>query len=192
MYSTLTISIPVWLDRIFVIPLLLYRQWKYGCVFRKIPLGQNLFAIVDPCDYYWLNAFHWTYEGKGELIYAVRNGISSNGKKMTIRMHREIMNAPKHLVVDHAGGNTLDNRRTNLRLATRFQNSCNRRCDKTKTTSRFIGVSFLKNENLWRVRINNKNKTITLGRFDNETEAAKAYDEAAKKHRGRFAVLNFN
>ena len=101
------------------------------------------------------------------------------------------MNAPKGLLVDHENGDTLDNRRANLRLATHYQNTCNRRKIKSKTSSRFIGLYFEKRSSRWVTAIKNHGKKIYLGRFKSEIDAAHAYDEAAKKYHGEFAHLNF-
>ena len=57
MKAKLTIGIPVWLDKICVWPVLLYRLWKYGYTYRRIYLGEGLFTLVDSADYYWLNNF---------------------------------------------------------------------------------------------------------------------------------------
>jgi hypothetical protein len=164
---------------------------KYGYAYRRINLGEGRFTIVEPPDFYQLNHFHWYAEGQDVHIYAVRNIIKARGKSTTIRMHREIMNAPAGLLVDHRNNDTLDNRRANLRLATYSQNKINSRRDKSKTSSRYIGVSLVKSNGKWRAYINCDRKRIYLGRFASETEAAKAYDDAAKKYHGEFARLNF-
>jgi hypothetical protein len=100
------------------------------------------------------------------------------------------MDAPKGLLVDHRNSDSLDNRRTNLRLATHSQNQCNRRKRKN-TSSRFRGVYFRKENRKWAAFISVAGKKIFLGYFDSETEAARVYDAAAKKYRGGFARLNF-
>ena len=189
--SSITIKVPNWLDKICAWPAMVYRRRKYGCAYRRIPLGEGRFTIVEPCDFYWLNNFHWTITGNDEHIYAVRNVIKSGAKTTAIRLHREIMNSPKGLLVDHRNNNTLDNRRANLRLATHSQNCFNCRKRRKNTSSRFIGVSFDKHKVVWTAYISFHRKRIWLGCFETEIEAAKAHDEAAKKYHGEFARLNF-
>jgi hypothetical protein len=188
--SSITIKIPEWIDSICVTPVLLYRKLKYGHFFRKIPLGEGRFTIVEPCDFYRLNNFHWTITGDGEHIYAIRNVIKSGAKTTAMRLHREIMNSPKGLLVDHRNNDTLDNRRANLRVATHSQNNFN--CRKRKnTSSRFIGVSFDKHKVVWTAYISFHRKRMWLGCFKTEFDAARAYDVAARMYHKEFARLNF-
>ncbi len=191
MKVNLTIGIPAWLDLAFVWPVLLYRQWKYGYSFRKIFIGEERYTIVDQPDFYWLNNFHWVAKGKGDLIYAFRIVSKENGGISMVRMHREIMSFPKGLLVDHRNNNTLDNRRANLRLATSSQNMVNRRRDKSKNSSQFRGVRFRKERGRWSAQITVNGKTFWLGSYDNEIDAARAYDRAAMKYHGEFAKSNF-
>jgi hypothetical protein len=100
------------------------------------------------------------------------------------------MNEPAGLLVDHRNGIGLDNRRANLRLATNSQNGCNKP-KKKNTSSQFIGVSFHKKAGKWACFIRNKGRRTWLGSFESEIDAARAYDEAAKKYHGEFARLNF-
>jgi hypothetical protein len=106
-------------------------------------------------------------------------------------MHREIIQPKRKLLVDHKNNNGLDNRIDNLRLATRSQNNINSRRNKSKTLSRYVGVSFDSRKRRWYARIYFNNKGLWLGYFDSEIDAARAYDEAAKKYHGEFARLNF-
>jgi hypothetical protein len=186
----LTINVPNWLDRICAWPTLLYRCRKYGYPFRRIPLTEGKFTIVDPQDFYQLNHFDWVADGKGNNIYAIRHLLSDDEKTKIVRMHRYIMLAPDGLLVDHRNNNGLDNRRANLRLATTSQNNCNIR-KKKNTSSRFIGVHFDKRKGKWSVNIRHQRKRIWLGSFESEIDAAKVYDEAARKYHKEFARLNF-
>ena len=106
-------------------------------------------------------------------------------------MHREVIDPPDHLFVDHINHNGLDNRNANLRTATAMQNSYNRVHFTKNPSSKYKGVSWRKQTKKWDVQIRYNGKTKFIGSFENETEAAKAYDEVAKKHQGEFAVLNF-
>ena len=72
MKVNMTIQIPVWVDRIFSWPVLVYRKLKYGCVFRKIPIGDGKFTVVDPEDYYRFAQYQWFAGGRGDAYYATR------------------------------------------------------------------------------------------------------------------------
>jgi len=167
---------------------MVYRKHKYGYSFRRIPLGEGKFTIVDEQDFYRFNNFNWCPQENGPDIYAVR--FVGNPKRI-VSLHREIMGQPKGLVVDHRNNNGIDNRRENLRTGTQSQNLCNKAKTKLKTSSRFIGVHFDKKRTLWAATIRHNGRSVWLGRFENEIDAAKAYDKAAKKYHGEFARLNF-
>ena len=191
MSTKLTITIPVWLDRLFAWPVTVYRQLKFGYTYRKIFLGQGIFTLVDPVDFYRFNYFNWCAKQNGPRTYAVRLIADSNNRTKIISMHREILNPPAGLLVDHRNRNTLDNRRDNLRLATHSQNQFNKGKTSKKSSSRFVGVFFEKHSRRWVARIVTNGKRLWLGRFNDELSAAKAYDKAAKKYHKDFARLNF-
>ena len=103
-------------------------------------------------------------------------------------MHRVILSLEQgDSAVDHKNGDGLDNRKTNLRLATPSQNNMNK-LGRRGSTSKYKGVSLCGGgSKKWRARI----KHDSLGRFENEVEAALAYDEKAQQIFGEFAKLNF-
>ncbi|MGA2093555.1 MAG: AP2 domain-containing protein [Sedimentisphaerales bacterium] len=185
------IGIPRWLDRVCAWPVMVYRKWKYGCAFRRIYLGEETYAIVDVEDYYRYGKFQWCMGGTGKKCYAARGVRGADGKLRVTFLHRLIMNAPKGKLVDHKNGNSLDDRRANMRLATRKQNMQNRQKTSTKTSSRYIGVYFDRARKKWVAEINYRKRRVFLGRFEAEEAAARTYDEAAKRYRKDFARLNF-
>jgi len=153
---------------------------------RRIPLTQGKFAIVDAEDYYRLVEFRWHTTTGANTFYAV---ASPPGEKK-ITMHRMIMDAPGHLVVDHIDHNGLNNCKTNLRLCTTAQNNHN--CSPKKgTSSKYKGVGWNKGKKRWVAMVRFNNKIHFLGHFENEIDAARAYDKKAADLFGEFGHLNF-
>lgn len=152
---------------------------------KQIKLSERHTAIVDDQDYIYLSQFEWKAKWQS-TCYAYR--LDEN--KRSISMHREIMQAPRHLQVDHINGNGLDNRRCNLRLCTNSENSRNQG-KRSDNTSGYKGVSFAKNMKKFAAYIYLSRKTKLLGYYLTAEEAAHAYDEAAKKYYGEFAKTNF-
>jgi hypothetical protein len=172
--------------------LLLYRRLRYGCAFRKIPLTQGKFAMVDPEDYERLAKYRWHLSKSPTGSYAARwQRIRPGGPRKKIWMHREVIDIPEHMLCDHVNGNGLDNRAANLRPATVSQNLCNRPKTKAKTRSKYKGLEWEKIQRKWKVRIQCNGRKIYIGSFSNEIDAARAYDEKAKALFGQFASLNF-
>jgi len=144
-------------------------------------------ATVDPEDYEWLNGFRWHATCSRGQYYAA---TVVNGK--SISMHRMIMNPPPGMQVDHKSKDRLNNHRYNLRLATARQNRYNtgpvKRKDRPKS-SQFVGV--MRHGDRWKVKITHEGKEYYLGLFDDEIEAALAWDAKARELHGEFAYLNF-
>ncbi len=154
-----------------------------------IALTKGKKAIVDHKNYEELSGHNW-YANRGNRrkkqprYYAAR---STKGK--TIFMHREIMRCPEGMEVDHINGDTLDNRKANLRICTHADNAYNRR--PRIATSSYKGVSREKNIKKWRSQIQCGHTHFYIGLFKHQVRAAKAYDDRAKKLFGEFARLNF-
>jgi hypothetical protein len=156
---------------------------------KLIPLTQGQFAIVDDEDFESLSAYKWCYS-KG---YAVRNRNAAEkaargGKRGLIPMHRQIMNPPDDMDVDHKHGDTLDNRRSELRVCPHAKNQANQKIRSGKK-AKYKGVHRVGNK--WCAQIGSgPNRKRHLGMFDSQEEAALAYNAAAFKQFGEFARLN--
>lgn len=149
---------------------------------RKLHAKDGTEFLVDDGDVGLVMQCKW-YIGHNGYVYSTSKGGN-------VRLHRLIMGAKKGEVVDHIDHNPLNNTRKNLRKCTSQQNNFHRKPVKTeKSSSQYKGV-ILKNGR-WNacMRINGIKKS--LGTFDSEIDAAKAYDNAARSYQGEFAYLNF-
>lgn len=115
--------------------------------------------------------------------------VSTEINGATAYIHRLILDAQKGQEVDHINGDGLDNRRENLRLATRSQNCANRKGYAPK--SGFRGVYQHSNGEGWQVKLSVDGKHIGGGSFSCPEAAARRYDDLAALHFGDFAILNF-
>jgi hypothetical protein len=156
-------------------------------------LTKGLFAIVSPEDYERLSVYSWYASKCRHTIYAQRTAKTTSGPKRqrNVRMHREALGVIDDRFVDHQNHNGLDNRRTNLRIATWEENCWNKRKPVSRGSSRFKGIMWDKRRSTWQAMIGYKGKKIFIGYFDDETAAARAYDTKAKELYGEFAALNF-
>jgi len=128
---------------------------------------KNIPILVDNEDYELLNQYNWTVT----LGYAVRHG-KVNGKYKTIYMHRFINNTPDGLETDHINRDKLDNRKCNLRSASKSLNNFNKNIQ-SNNSSGIRGVNWYKRVNKWRAYIKKDNINIHLGYFNTLAEAIK-------------------
>lgn len=150
----------------------------------QIVLTQGKIAVVDDDDLEWVNQWKWCYHNG----YATRS-IWNGSRVFTVRLHRELLQAPPGLQVDHINGDKLDNRRANLRLATNAQNGMNQK-KSSNCTSIYKGV-YLHEAKWWRAMIKKDRRCQYSKLCSSEVEAAKQYDQWARELFGEFARLNF-
>lgn len=146
--------------------------------------GGGLYAIVDADVYHWARHFAWRLSGDGYVYSTAARGLT---------LHRIVAGDPEGLDVDHKNRNKLDNRRANLRVATRSQNMANT-VGHNGRVSQYKGVTRVTKAGLlrpWSASICVDYKRVHLGVFETEEQAARAYDHAARLHKGEFARLNF-
>lgn len=157
---------------------------------KEIELTRGLFAIIDDEDFEEISKHQWfavpakTKKHRNGLDFYAAAKINSK----SVRMHNFILKPSKGYEADHIDGNFLDNRRSNLREATRSQNCQNRKPRNDKVHSKYKGVDFHKGK--YRARVTKNGKTKELGYFASEEEAARAYDQAASNLFGAFVRIN--
>jgi hypothetical protein len=158
--------------------------------------GRGLCALVDDEDYELVKDISWhgkinKWKNGNTWIYARGALKLPDGKFKLVYMHRLIVDAPSNVFVDHINGNTLDNRRENLRFCTFTQNRYNSKPD-SGSKSEYKGVYWCAKSNKWEARITVNGQVKSYGRYDDKVIAAHVYDGAAITHFGEFARLNFS
>ena len=146
-----------------------------------IPLPDGSVAYIDKEDAVNIRPYSWSKSGHGGAM-AYAGGGRENPK--SVYMHRLIMGAEEGMLVDHVNRNPLDNRRANLRHATKQQNAAN-----MDRGSKFKGVTESRGKLRAQITVDGQNRY--LGTFDTPEDAARAYDSAAREAFGQYALLNF-
>lgn len=144
---------------------------------KLIELRNGEYAKVDDQDYDLVAAVHW---------HQTEYGYAKCGK---VFMHHLILRPTLGMVVDHKNGETLDNQRSNLRLATRAENGQNRKLN-VNSRSGYKGVSWEEAKGRWRVTIAINKRRKHLGYVDQPLEGAVLYNQVAIELHGKFARLN--
>lgn len=157
----------------------------------EIKLTKGKKVLVDESDFGYLSKWKWHYGANG---YAVRDEylgrIDGKYKHQTVLMHRVIMEAPQGMDVDHSSGDKLDNRRSNLRLATRSQNKANMKSMKRLFKELPMGVTYNPSHGTkqpYMARVYCKGKSYFLGNFYTLEAAEQAYRAKKKDLFGEFA-----
>lgn len=160
---------------------------------KEIPLTKGYVALVDDEDFEWLNQWEWSAikSKHSKTVYARRFGVI-DGKWHTILMHRLILRLgffkedPR--LTDHKDRNGLNNQKTNLRVATYSQNQYNK-ISSSNRKSKYKGVTATK-WGTWIAQLSHKGQQFQQ-HYQEELEAAVAYDVMARKYAGEFALCNF-
>jgi hypothetical protein len=155
---------------------------------KEIPLTQGQVALVDDEDFELVSAHKWyaLWDPHTKSFYAVTHLRKPTGKQTGLYMHRLIMDAKKGEQVDHIHHQTLDNRRSELRLCTPSQNGCNTGMRSTNTSG-FTGVSRQTGCSKWKAQIRVNGKVKYIGYFDTPELAYEARLAAVRKYHGEFS-----
>lgn len=156
-------------------------------------------VLIDDEDYEFINSMTWHINKHKGKVYA----ITTKNHSEKYKMHRIILGVTEpNVLVDHKDGNGLNNQRCNIRICTKSQNAANK-----KPKNKYLGVRFhvsrkkyiskktgelklMNDKGGWVAHITKNGVCKNLGRFKTQEQAAKAYNEAALKYHGEFALLN--
>jgi len=161
---------------------------------RTIPLTQGYEAQIDDADYESVSQFKWRalVDRRRNKVYAVRKTHGPHSSRRSVYLHRELLGVTDPTVkVDHHNGDSLDNCRENLRKCVMGENNANSRKRRDGQSSKYKGVCWHKRDQKFQAAIKVHGRTKYLGMFTVETQAAQAYDVAARAHFGEFAQCNF-
>ncbi len=158
----------------------------------QLELANGLICKYDEQDEEAVRRYHWSPRRGKRTFYAwtrppeLRRGPDH---RPSVVMHRYLLHPPPEMTIDHINRNGLDNRRSNMRLATVQENCWNRK--QANHSTGFIGVTWLKPQRIYQAKIRQDGKCYSLGCFKDPVKAAHAYDEACRRMRGEFAMVNF-
>lgn len=151
---------------------------------RWLPVGPRRWALVDANDFDRAAGIRWSPGSKGYAMNRAGGGC--------IYLHRFILDAELGVDVDHRNGDPLDCRRTNLRTGTTAQNMQNQRMVSTERKRvPFKGVTLRRGPRPYQARIRDRGEQASLGRFETAEDAARAYDDEARRRWGARACVNF-
>ncbi len=150
-----------------------------------VPLTRGYEAVIDAEDVNIVSGVLWHVTPGRRTAYAFGR-VKIDGVLVRTSIHRLIASPSDGFVVDHIDGNGLNNRRSNLRLATISQNAHNTTMERANNSSGVKGVYWHKKCAKWYARISKDSKRISLGFFDNIEDASACYLNAVKEFHGEF------
>lgn len=146
----------------------------------ELPISNGRYVtLIDDEDEAWVTQWKWHGHPTNRTVYVQRSY-----PKPTLLLHRALLDAPRHLQVDHRDTNGLNNQRSNLRLATSGQNAANRRFKPGASGVR--GVIFHQRSQRWRATILGGAQKRTVGAFRTFDEAVAARLAAEVEYYGDF------
>lgn len=157
----------------------------------KIYLTQGQACLIDAADYEWAKRFRWHVQERKGIFYAVTTVRTIDGKITSSPLHRILMGLlpfDKRRAL-HKNGNSLDNRRSNLVIATHKEIMLKRK-KAGHTSSRFVGVYWHKLSQKWQAYIVVNGVTHYLGLFKSDVDAARAYNEMSRYFYGEAGRIN--
>lgn len=155
----------------------------------RITLTQGYEAVIDAADVCLVQGHNWSAcLRRGGRVDATTS-VKRDGLSLTFYLNRVICGVTEAVLVDHRDGDTMNNRKGNLRIATNSQNTANRHAP-TESNSGYKGVWFDRKRQLYVASIGIRGTRKTIGRFEEAQEAALAYDAAAINAFGEFARTN--
>lgn len=153
-----------------------------------VPLTKGQSALIDASDIPLIRDRNWhaSFSPTSRSFYAKGGKRVGEIGPRAYYIHRKILGVSPPIEVDHKNGDSLDNRKANLRLANRSQNAMNQKLNKNNSSG-YKGVTWYKTANKFMAYITVNYKRIHLGCFDCPEEARAAYVAAAQKYAGEFA-----
>ena len=158
------------------------------CGAFSVELTRGYSTVIDACDVDLAKAFAWRVQGDvgSRRLYAIRN--TRVGRRFVVEFfHRSVLSAGPGDFVDHRNGDTLDNRRQNLRLFNASENARNRRIGRNNTSG-YKGV--YRSRGKFRAQIRADGRQHFIGMFADPVSAARAYNAKALEMHGEYARLN--
>jgi hypothetical protein len=166
-------------------------------IVRILPIkvrNLTLLATLDAADYEREKQYKWRvlFDRTGRKAYVIRHE-KRDGKWRIVYLHRSLLGiTDRHIEVDHIDHNGLNCTRANLRACTRRQNMQHRRKRTDGTSSKYKGVHpYRRSPGKWQATVKVDGKYQHIGIFDDEVAAARAYDQSASFHFGKWACVNF-